>query len=86
MEIHVANAREAALYLTAVPMGLGDLTYKSEVWEIELGSDRIPCIILPMGQTPNHKKGSKIAAIMVQEAPEHNTGLVIYPLLEQVIK
>ena len=84
IEIHVGTAKEAALYLTAVPMGLGDLTYKTEVWEVELGSDRIPCIILPIGQSPNQKKGSKVAQIMIQETMDHKTGLCIFPLLEQV--
>ena len=80
----MGNTKEAGLYLCAVPMGLGDLSYRTEVWEVELGSDRIPSFILPMGQTPNHKKGSKLAQIMIQEEADHKSGMVIYPLLEQV--
>ena len=84
MEIHIASTKDAVLYLTAVPLGLGDLTYKTEVWEVDMGTDRIPCIILPMGEAPNHKKKPKQAQIMVQADVEHKAGFAIYPLIEQV--
>ena len=80
----MGNTKEAGLYLCAVAMGLGDLSYRSEVWEVELGSDRIPSFILPIGQAPNHTRGSKLAQIMVQEEAGHKSGMVVYPLIEQV--
>ena len=49
-----------------------------------MGTDRLPCIILPMGEAPNHKKKPKQAQIMVQADVEHKAGFAIYPLIEQV--
>ena len=84
LEIHIANSKEAALYLTWCPLSLEDIKAKCETWEVDVMSDRIPCALLYMGIEPDHKRSSK-AKIMVQEPTEAKIGFGVLPLIQQVI-
>ena len=84
VELHVASVTSALMYLTYVPMSQEDLTKKCEAWEVDCQSERIPVVVMPVGQAPEHKKGGGYTELRVRESPDMKYGLGILPLIEQV--
>ena len=84
VELHVASVTSAMVYLTYVPMSLEDLKKKCETWEVDCNSERIPVVVMPLGKSPDHKKGGGCTELRVRETSDMKHGFGILPLIEQV--
>ena len=76
--------KDAAIYLTCVPLSLEEVKELAERWECDILSDRIPVTVLHTGSGQNIKRTSITAKIMVLETPGINCGMGVFPLIEQV--
>lgn len=84
LEVHLINSKDAAIYLTCVPLSLEEVKELAERWECDILSDRIPVTVLHTGSGQNIKRTSITAKIMVLETPGINCGMGVFPLIEQV--
>ena len=65
LEVHLINSKDAAIYLTCVPLSLEEVKELAERWECDILSDRIPVTVLHTGSGQNIKRTSIMAKIMV---------------------
>ena len=82
LELQCIDVSTVVLYLARIPVGHDQLIQLAERWEVEPNSDKIPVTTCLMGRTSKSKE--LVAKLMIQEPPDHKSGLGVYPLLEQV--
>ena len=82
LEIQLVDTNDAMVFLTRVPMSLDSLKHKLESWEIDMNSEKIPCVPCWVGEAG--KKKNVNASLMIQEKRDQNIGMAILPVITQV--